>query len=66
MHGLVINSTGFIKIWYQMVSLEKSSSENFKVLGSYCSIFLCFEVIFHFMLRHLTFFCCQLFLLLFL
>ena len=44
MHGLFINSTGFIKIWYQMVSLEKSSSENFKVLGSYCSIFLCFEV----------------------
>ena len=34
MHGLFINSTGFIKIWYQMVSLEKSSSENFKVLGS--------------------------------
>lgn len=44
MHGLFINSTGFIKILYQMVSLEKSSSENFKVLGSYCSIFLCFEV----------------------
>ena len=43
MHRPVIKSTGFIKIWYQMVSLEKSSLENFKVLGSYCSIFLCFE-----------------------
>ena len=44
MHGLFIKSTGFIKICCQMVNLEKSSSENFKVLGSYCSIFLCFEV----------------------